>query len=439
MRAQSPCCGEFETASRLSRRRFLAALAATTGAAVATSMFGDAVVSSAFGATSTAGAGSGNVLVVLSLRGGIDGLGLVVPHGDPGYYAARPTLAVPAGSLLAADAMFGLHPQLAPLQWLWDQGSLAAVHAVGLPVPNRSHFSAMEEIEDADPTSSTRRGWVNRMIGLPTGTGASDAPQQAVQLGSSIVPTELYGPAPVLAAGDLDQITLVGADTGTDPAWAARRRRSLDQVWAGTAGSGTPALHSAYRSALTAVDTLAPVARRTYTPTLTYPRTWPATDLSDALKDTARLIKADLGTDVVAIDYGSWDMHADYGTLQYGRMRSMTAGLAGALDAFLRDLGPLRERVTLVTISEFGRRTHENGNRGLDHGWGNVMLLAGAGVKGGRYYGTWPGLGTGPDDDLAVTTDYRNVFGEILASRFPDRTLSKVFPAFTCRPLGLMA
>ena len=439
MRAQSPCCGEFETASRLSRRRFLAALAATTGAAVATSMFGDAVVSSAFGATSTAGAGSGNVLVVLSLRGGIDGLGLVVPHGDPGYYAARPTLAVPAGSLLAADAMFGLHPQLAPLQWLWDQGSLAAVHAVGLPVPNRSHFSAMEEIEDADPTSSTRRGWVNRMIGLPTGTGASDAPQQAVQLGSSIVPTELYGPAPVLAAGDLDQITLVGADTGTDPAWAARRRRSLDQVWAGTAGSGTPALHSAYRSALTAVDTLAPVARRTYTPTVTYPRAWPATDLSDALKDTARLIKADLGTDVVAIDYGSWDMHADYGTLQYGRMRSMTAGLAGALDAFLRDLGPLRERVTLVTISEFGRRTHENGNRGLDHGWGNVMLLAGAGVKGGRYYGTWPGLGTGPDDDLAVTTDYRTVLGEVLTRRFPDRTLSKVFPAFTCRPLGLMA
>ena len=185
------CCLEYEQAAGLSRRGFLAGLAAASTAAVATTTFGDAFRQTAFGATP-----GGNVLVVLSLRGGIDGLGMVVPHGDPAYYTARPTIALPRASLVATDAMFGLHPQMAPLTWLWDAGELAAVHAVGLPVPNRSHFSAMEEIEDADPGSSVRRGWINRMIGQD----ATDDPSEAVQLGTSVVPTELYGSAPTLAA-----------------------------------------------------------------------------------------------------------------------------------------------------------------------------------------------------------------------------------------------
>ncbi len=184
------------------------------------------------------------------------------------------------------------------------------------------------------------------------------------------------------------------------------------------------------------------MASTDYVPDVTYPRVWPATDLSDALKDTARLIKADIGTEVVSIDYGSWDMHSDYGTTEWGDMQNMTEGLAGELDAFLRDLGPtLRSRVTVVTISEFGRRIKENGNRGLDHGWGNMMLVAGGGVKGGKYYGTWPGLGTGTavDDDLQVTTDYRDVLGEVIGTRFPDRSLSSVFPGLSPSPLGLMS
>ena len=386
--SERSCCTEFQRAAGLSRRRFLAGMAATS-AVVATSTFGDAFRQTAFGAT------GGNVLVVLSLRGGIDGLGMVVPHGDPAYYAARPTIALPKSSLVAPDEMFGLHPKMAPLQWLWDSGELAAVQAVGLAVPNRSHFSAMEEVEDADPASTVRRGWVNRMIGLD---GASD-PSEAVQLGSSIVPTELYGAA--------------------------------------------PALLDAYRSATRTVDLLAPTAAATYTPAagVTYPRAWPGADLADALKDTAQLIKADLGTSVVAIDYGSWDMHSDYGTTEWGDMQSMTGSFAAVLSAFMRDLGPdLRQRVTVVTISEFGRRIKENGNHGLDHGWGNMMLVAGGGVKGGKYYGTWPGLGDGKqvDADLQVTTDYRNVFGEVVARRFPDRSLASVFPGLSYRPLGLM-
>ena len=420
---ESDCCTELATAARLSRRRLLQGVAAGT-LGTTTTLFGEAVRQTSF----AAGTG-GNVLVVLSLRGGIDGLGVVVPHGDPAYYAQRPGIGIPADQLVAADTMFGLHPELKPLEWAWNSGELAAVHAVGLPVPNRSHFSAMEEIEDADPGSSARSGWVNRMIGLAAGTD----PTEAVHLSGSVVPTLMSGPAPVLAAGSVDELSLVGAGKDDDREWADRRRTELDIVWG---GSSSP-IHQAYRSATRAVDRLAPVAGTSYKPDVTYPTAWPGSDLARALKDTAQLIKADVGTDVVSIDFGSWDMHNDYGTLGWGRMQSMLGAFVQVLDAFLRDLGPLRSRVTVLTISEFGRRIHENGNSGLDHGWGNMMLLAGAGVKGGKYYAGWPGLGTGTDDDLAVTTDYRQVLGEVIRSRFPARSLPGVFPGFTVDSAGL--
>jgi uncharacterized protein (DUF1501 family) len=420
--ATEACCAEYEDASGVSRRRFLAGLAATSGAVVATSMFGDALRQTSFGATR-----GGNVVVVISLRGGIDGLGMVVPHGDPGYYSARPRIALPRNSLVAQDEMFGLHPGMAPLQWLWTAGEVAAVHAVGMEVPNRSHFLAMEEVEDADPTSSVRRGWVNRMIGLDQDVD----PYEAVNLGNPITPTSLVGSSPVLATGTLGSITLSGA-TGT---YSARRRTQLDTVW----GKASGPLGTAARSALTTVRELAPVVNATYKPSVVYPTSWPATGLSDALKDSAQLIKADVGTEVVTIDYGSWDMHSDYGTTEYGNMQNMVGGFARVVSAFMRDLGPLRSRVTLVTISEFGRRVPENGNRGLDHGWGNMMLLMGGGVRGG-YYADWPGLGRDSleDGDLQVTTDYRNVLGELVSTRFPRRPATSVFPGLAYRPLGVM-
>src|SRR5680860_11695 len=430
MSEQDTCCHEYERAARLSRRRFLQGVAATSTATVATTMFGDALRQATFAAPGDSA--SGNVLVVISLRGGIDGLGMVLPHGAPGYYTARRSLAVPIESLLARAELFCLHPNMAPLQSLLQHAVLAAVHAVGMEVPNRSHFLAMEEVEDADPASSVRRGWVNRMIGLD----GDSAPSEAVHLTSSIVPTMLVGPAPTVSADRLEGISLAGGD-GTD-IWATRRRRALDMVWEPAGGP----LGHAGRSALQTVDQLAPIAAAPYVPSndVTYPDEWPATDLSAALKDTAQLIRAGVGTEVVSIDYGSWDMHSDYGTTEWGEMQSMVAGFAGALDAFLRDLGELRSKVTVVTISEFGRRIAENGNRGLDHGWGNMMLLAGGGVKGGQYYANWPGLGTDQlvDGDLAVTTDYRNVLGEVVAHSFPDRAIPEVFPGLTFQPLGVM-
>ncbi|HSV39440.1 MAG TPA: DUF1501 domain-containing protein [Nocardioidaceae bacterium] len=417
------CCDEYARAAMLSRRSFLGAMAA---GAVTTSLVGDTFLQASYGAEP-----GGNVLVVLSFRGGIDGLGAVVPHGEAAYATARPTTKVPTASLLAKDAMFGLHPQLEPLLWAWNSGELAVVNAVGLPVLNRSHFSATELVEDADAGSSVRRGWINRMVGL----NAAPDPIDAVALGTSTPATQVEGPSPTVTAPNLDGILLAGAEDAGE--WGTRRLTSLQTMWAGAPG----ALGRGFESAYATANKVRPIAQAPYTPTVPYPSEWPGEDLAQALMDAARLIKADIGTQVITVDFGGWDMHTGYGTLDWGRMRGQLRAFATATSAFLQDLGPLRSRVTLATISEFGRRLEENGSQGLDHGWGNMMMLMGAGVKGGQYHGSWPGLthGTRRDDDLKVTTDYRQVLGEIVHKRFPDKDVTKVFPGVSYAPIGVLS
>ncbi len=413
------CCRDFA----LSRRSLLQSAAAVGGAMAVTQMFGDAMMQATF-----AGARGGNTLVVISLRGGIDGLGVVVPHGDPGYYKARPNTAVPASSLVCADSMFGLHPSMAPLQPLWASGELAAVQATGLAVPNRSHFAAIEQVEDAAPGSSTRSGWINRMIGLSGTHGSLDA----VQLGMNFPTTALLGDHPVLATKalkDLQIPDLNGRET--------ERYRSLQTAWS---SAGGPLARGASEAVSISKGAGAQLKAMPETG-VAYPTDWYATPFAEPLKNAAKLIRADVGTDVIAIDAGNWDLHTDYGKIDWGPMRNNVSGLAQSLAAFMNDLGSLRSRVTVVTISEFGRRVAENGNRGFDHGWGNMMLVAGAGVKGGRYYGSWPGLEAGSltDGDLKVTTDYRNVLGEVVGKRFPERSVPETFPGLTLAPVGLMA
>jgi uncharacterized protein (DUF1501 family) len=167
---------------------------------------------------------------------------------------------------------------------------------------------------------------------------------------------------------------------------------------------------------------------------------YPAGDLGDALMSTATMIRAQVGARVVTIDYGSWDMHANFGTIEWGPMQSMVDELARALAAFFTDLGALGANVTVVTMSEFGRRIQENGAMGLDHGYGNCMLLLGAGVRGGEYHGTWPSLGEARlvDGDLAVTNDNRSVIAEVLRSRMPDVSIPTVFPDFQPEALNTM-
>ena len=408
-------CADF----RSSRRTFLRGV----GGAVVTSMIGSVYSSTAYGATT-----DGNVLVVLSLRGGCDGLSLVVPHGDPGYATARPRIAVPTGSLLAKDAMFGLHPALAPLLPMWQAGRFGAVQAVGLPQPNRSHFAAMQAVEDADAGSSERVGWLNRMVGL-VGT---DDPVEAVQMGSPLLPTALVGPAPALGLRTLKSAKLPGADTAASEAGV---RASLRALWDTQQGP----LATAVARTLQTTQTLAPVASSMTAPAngASYPRA----DIGAALKDTAALIRAGVGVQTVTLDHGSWDMHTDLGNTEWGDMRSMLNQLATSLAAFFTDLGALGDKVTVVTISEFGRTVRENGNTGTDHGYGNAMLVLGAGVRGGQVHGTWPGLGAADlvDGDLAVTSDYRSVLAEVVAARFPAADLSRVFPGLQRETIGVMA
>ena len=402
---------------RMSRRALLRGAAAFGGAAVTTSLVGDVFTQTAFGRTT-----GGNVLVIVSLRGGADGLSLVVPHGDPAYSQARPHIGIPTSTLLAKDAMFGLHPAFQPLLPRWNAGELAALHAVGMPQPNRSHFAAMEDVEDADPGSPERRGWINRMVGL---MGAPD-PVRGMQLGNGIVPTSLYGPEPTVALRDFNELVLPGA---TGP-WAAPTRRSLTTTWTGV----DTALGQGAISALDTTQRLSNLSSGQPQNGAAYP----TSSLGTALKLTARTIRADVGARVVAVDCGSWDHHTGQGGVSNGLLRTNATDLAKSLAAFLTDLGAVGSRVTILTISEFGRRVRENGGNGTDHGYGNCMLALGAGVRGGRYFAQWPGLAAGNlvDGDLAVTTDYRSVLSEAVAARFPEVSVPQLFPGFSPAPVG---
>jgi uncharacterized protein (DUF1501 family) len=412
------CCEEFARSAGLSRRGLLRGAAVVGGAAAVTAVHGTAFTSTAYAAAPV-----DRVLVLVSMRGACDGLSLVVPHGDPAYYTARPSIAVPSARLLAKDGFFGLHPALSPLLPWWTAGSMAAVHATGLPAPNRSHFSAMEELEDADPGSSVRVGWLNRLIGR-NGTGS---PIEAIQMGGGVPMTALAGPEPALVTEDVDSVSLSGY---WDDASEAKRRAALATMWAGVPGP----LAAGARNAFDVVDDFGPVRDSAATPAngAVYPT---SSDLAAALASTARTIRADVGAEVIAVDHGSWDHHTWIGTPDNGNLRRMADEWALSLAAFLTDLGPLASKVTVVTVSEFGRRVKENANQGLDHGYGNVMFLLGAGVKGGQYYGSWPGLTATDDADLLVTTDYRSVLSEVVSQRL-GASSAAVFPGFSPAPVG---
>lgn len=409
------CCDELR---QVSRRTVLRGAAGALGASAATSLFGTTFMQASYAATRPAG----NVLVLLSLRGAADGLSLVVPHSDPAYYAARPKIAIPATTLLAKDATFGLHPKLAPLLPLWNAGKIAAVHGTGLPAPNRSHFAAMEELEDADPGSRARIGWLNRLIGRDDYTH----PLQAIGMGMTVPITALHGPQPTVTTSSIDKLKLAGDDE-----WDTlnRRLKSMQTMWASTPGP----LGTGARSALKAALDFAPVKATAETPA--NGAVYANDDLGRALHAAARTIRGNVGTEVIAIDHnGGWDMHTDLGTLEWGTMIRATNALATSLAAFFTDLGSLASKVTVVTISEFGRRVKENANYGLDHGHGNVMFLLGAGVQGG-YYGTLPALQNTLDADVPVTTDYRSVLSEVVTKRL-GASSATVFPGFTPETVG---
>lgn len=412
-----PCgCTEYNQG----RRNFLRGLGGLAGIGAASWAFGDVFTEVVYGSS----VDSPNVLLVLSLRGGADGLSMAVPHADAHYYEARPRTGIPAARLLARDSTFGLHPALAPVLPLWNTGRFGVVHAVGLPSPNRSHFAAMAEVEDAAPGSAERRGWINRMVGL---VGGAD-PVQAVGLGVGSVAGSLFGTTPTMSLATLRDLRL--ASDGAPI--AQQTRASLEKAWA----HSTSPMGVGARAALSVSSRLSSLSAPTAPEN---GATYPPGSLAASMAEAARLIRANVGARVVTVDAGNWDMHNNIGTADQGDMFTRLNELARVISAFFTDLGSSSSRVTLVTISEFGRRATENGNNGLDHGYGSCMMLFGAGIQGGRYIAKWPGLGQGNlvDGDLQVTTDYRDVLAEVVASRFPEVSIAELFPGFHHTSVGI--
>ncbi len=400
-----------------------------------------------------AGTSRRRLLITIFQRGAADGLNMVVPFAEPGYYAARPTIAVPQpggareGAALDLDGFFGLHPRLAPLLPLWQQRSLAIVHACGSHDPTRSHFDAQDYMETGTPgVKSTSDGWLNRVLragrqadrGAPVSpadrdgsnragdagrVGAPDhaSPFRAVALGPQL-PRMLQGTAPALALTDVTRFGVRGG---------AATRASFEAAYAAAADR---VLQRTGRDAFDAVRQLEAAAPGRYRPGngAVYPRS----AYGQALQQIAQLAKADVGLEIAFAESTQWDHHANEGGAT-GQLANRLDDFAHGIAALVTDLGSRMQDVVILTMSEFGRAVAENGNRGTDHGHANAMFIAGGPVRGGTVYGRWPGLSPAQRHDgrdLAVTTDFRDVFGEIAVRHLGVHDASAVFPGYAISP-----
>jgi uncharacterized protein (DUF1501 family) len=370
-------------------------------------------------------------LVVIFQRGAADGLNIVVPQGEPSYYAMRPTINIPKKSVLDLDGFFGLHPAMSSFQPLWKQKHLAIVHAAGSPDPTRSHFDAQDFMESGTPgVKVTDDGWLNRALrDLPPDQFSLDksAPDKsafrAIALGPSL-PRILSGKEPALAINNLNDFSVGGKNPNAAAnTFEAMYDHSVDAV-----------LHGTGEETFDAVKMLKAADPAHYTPSAN--ANYPRGRFGDSLKQLAQMIKANLGVQVAFADIGGWDHHVNEGSTQ-GQIANVLGDFSQAIAAFWNDLGDLGEDTVIVTMSEFGRTARENGNRGTDHGHANVMFVLGGPVKGGRVYGRWPGLDQSQlyeGRDLAVTTDFRLVLSEIVSRYLGNKDLKEVFPGFEGQP-----
>jgi uncharacterized protein (DUF1501 family) len=366
-------------------------------------------------------------MVVLFQRGAMDGLNVVVPFGEQNYYAMRPTIAIPqprSGAPDAAidlDGFFGLHPSLAPIEPLFRNGQLAIVQAVGSPDPTRSHFDAQDYMESGTPgLKATEDGWLNRaMQAIPED---SSSPFRAVAFGPYL-PRTLQGSAPAIALPDLKQFKMNGPQQTIEGGFEAMYAQTVDQAMRGVGGE-----------TFEAIDQLKKINPDSYQPE--NGAQYPKSRFGQSLQEIAELFKANVGLEVAFLDSGGWDHHVNEGGVQ-GQLSNLLRDLGQGLAAFHQDMGDGMQDVVFVSMSEFGRTAHENGNRGTDHGHANCMFVMGGDVKGGRVYTRWPGLSDGQlhdGRDLAVTTDYRSVLGEVLTKHLGERDTKAIFPGFANDP-----
>ncbi len=373
----------------------------------------------------------GDTLVVVFLRGAADVLNMVVPHGEDAYYQLRPSLGVarPDDSKtkkeersVDLDGFFGLHPNMSLLLEAWQSEQLAIIHACGAPDESRSHFKAMELMERgvASAINTPASGWIGRHLAtLNTG---NSSPLRAVGMGTR-PQRSLSGSVPVSALRSIADFHL-----GGDQRALQQMRASLETVYANDIlGQET----------LSIMDTLQKLDVQNYQSPIT---NYPDTEFGLALKQTAMLIKAEVGLEVSAIDLGGWDTHFAQGS-STGIMPNLMKDLAEGLAAFHADMADHQNQLTTVTMSEFGRRASENGSLGTDHGHGSMMMVLGGNVDGGKVHGRWPGLEEGQligPGDLAVTTDYRDVLSEILTKRLNNPATNEIFPDYQPKMLNLV-
>jgi uncharacterized protein (DUF1501 family) len=383
------------------------------------------------------GGGRRRILVAIFQRGAVDGLNMVVPFGEKDYYAMRPTIAIPepqaqaeSGSALTAidlDGFFALHPSLAQLKPLYDAKQLAVVHAVGSPNNTRSHFDAQDYMETATPgVKSTRDGWLNRY--MVTRPESEATPFRAVAVAPRM-PRTLAGKASTLVLDDIKNFKLLGRPEAPAfmPATPAAEEAAFEEMYA---SSQDPLFSRAAAETFEAIRTLRHIGAENYQPS--NGAVYPHGKLGQDLQQVAQLIKADVGLEIAFCNVGGWDNHVNEGGVE-GQLANNLKEFGDALAAFHRDLGDRMEDVVVLTMSEFGRTARENGNRGTDHGHANAMFVLGGPVKGGKVYGDWPGLKPGQlnqDRDLAMTTDFRDVFAEVIVRHLGARNTTAVFPGF---------
>jgi uncharacterized protein (DUF1501 family) len=379
-----------------------------------------------------------DVLVTIFLRGGADGLNAIVPYAEDAYYRNRPNLSIAppkdkrtsaAARILDLNGFFGLHPALAPLLPIYRDGKLAIVHACGSQDGTRSHFQAMAAVERglAAEGPGPSSGWIARHLASTERT--EDSPLRAVAFGGTL-PDSLRGAANTVALESIDDFQLQTP---------IEKRNHYHEALRSLYSQGVDEVSHAGQETLAVLDILHKIDPTQYKPS--HGAVYPDTDLGRGLRQTACLIRANLGLEVAALDRGGWDTHYAQGST-IGILSLSLDDLGRSLSAMSTDLGAEMSGVTVVVMTEFGRRVAENTGLGTDHGRASFMLLMGGGTHGGQVHAKWPGLEPHQLDetgDLRVTTDYRDVLGEVLTQRMRNERLSSVFVNYSASPVGLVS
>ncbi len=377
--------------------------------------------------TVTKGFGRKKILITIFQRGAVDGLNMVVPHGDSSYYDLRRTIAVPkpnqTDGALNLDGFFGLNPTMKPLEKFWQSKQLAIVHSAGSPDNTRSHFDAQDYMEAGTPgIKSTRDGWLNRV--LQTSKSDKDSPFRAVAMNQQI-PRTLVGRAPTIAMTNLSDFA-INAGVYTNAV-----QGGFEGIWQQKSESG---LGDTGKETFEAVNFLKQANPAQYKPE--NGAQYPKSQLGSSLRQIAQLIKAGVGLEAAFAETGGWDTHSNQANVNgsRGQLANLLRDFAQSIAALAADLGAKRmDDVVILTMSEFGRTARENGTRGTDHGHANAMLVLGNSVKGGKVYGDWKGLDSQnlhEGRDLAVTTDFRDVLGEVAFKHLGNKNLDKIFPNY---------